>query len=161
MRILLLLLVIITNFSYGNWIKQNPPSNMKFNAVYMSETSDLAYIVGNNGTMYLSENAGATWTQKSSNLITGNINSTLFITSNVGYVATSDGSVFRSIDKAETYTKLFTSNNNESINNISLSPTNIDYTHIVGDNGLYRNSTNGGSSWSSFTFTNEKLNSEK
>jgi len=159
MHILLLLLVVLTNLSYGNWIKQTPPSNVKFNAVYMSETTDLAYIVGDSGIMYLSENAGATWTQKSSNLITGNINSTLFTTSNLAYVVTSEGSVFRSIDKAQSFSKLFTSNNNESINDISVSPSNIDYTHIVGDNGLYRNSTNGGSSWSSYTFTSEKLNS--
>jgi len=161
MRLFTLLLVIFTNITFANWIKQNPPSVENFNDIYVSKTSDLAYIVGNNGIMYLSENAGTTWSQKSSNLITGNINSVFFYSNNVGYVTTSDGGVFITLDKANTFSKQFTSNNNESINDLTFSWIDSSYVHIVGNDGLYRKSTNGGQSWVVKTFSTEKLNSIK
>lgn len=159
MKILCILIVLLTSISLATWEKQNVLTNQHFNDVFMSRTSNLAYIVGDNGIMYLSENNGQTWTEKTSNLITENINAVQFVDSNTGNIITSDGNIYFTMDKGNTFSVQFNNSNNESLNDIHFSGSSHGY--VVGNNGTFRRTESGGSTWNtiSYNFNNTKLNS--
>jgi photosystem II stability/assembly factor-like uncharacterized protein len=159
MKILSILLVLFTSMSLAIWEKQDQPSNHKFNDVYLSQSSETAYIVGNNGIMYLSENSGETWTQIISNQITNNINAVQFVTSSLGFVITSNGDVFRTANKGDYFDLLSSHTNGNILKGIHFIDVNIGY--VVGSGGTLSRTINGGQSWtlSDYNFNEVNLNS--
>ena len=161
MKVLILLIVLATSITFANWTTQTAFTGEKINDVFVENNSGNFYTVCNNAKIYKSTNSGSTWTDISSSLMSSNINSVKFISSQVGFVTTQIGRVFRTIDGGNSFERMYTDSENNPINDLY-------YVHsfntiVIGHNGTYRKSTNQGSSWDTipykFNYSNLKSTS--
>lgn len=159
MNVLILLFVLATGISFANWTAQTSFTTENINDFHIENNTSAYYAVCNNAKIFKSTNSGSTWADISSNLISSNINSVKFYSSQEGIVTNQIGRVYRTADGGNSFELLSTSSDNHSVNDIYFVHTLN--TIIVGDDGVYRKSTNTGSSWDTipYKFNNSNLNS--
>lgn len=141
-NIFLLIFLSAVYSSFGIW--REVPTGTSENLNKIEIVNDIAFCVGDNGTVLKSTDEGESWTSISTSA-TGNINAIKFVNSTTGFFTTSDGYIFKTSNSGNSWTG--TEIHTGGINGIDFLTSSIGIA--VGDNGFIFRTTNGGSSWSS------------
>jgi photosystem II stability/assembly factor-like uncharacterized protein len=114
------------------------------------------FVGGSSGALFATTDAGATWTRRSLASL-GTINKLLFSTATTGWAGTSTG-LYRTTNAGQTWTRVSTYDTYGytagGIVDIQFVTAQIGY--VVGDGGLINKTTNGGTSWTSVQYRNDK-----
>jgi photosystem II stability/assembly factor-like uncharacterized protein len=114
-------------------------------------SSDVGYLLVQNGTVLRTADAGKTWTRKTAVPDTSSTGGTaqptdIFFTSvDTGVATTSIGRIYRTVDGGNSWTLAGGTPNSTALNGISFFDANTGYA--VGGAGLVLATTNGGTSW--------------
>ena len=139
----ILLLCLFTFHCLAQWKDINHGIEIsQFNDV-KAITSEIAVVIGSNGTIAKTNDGGATWQLKTSG-INNNLKMLEFPTSSVGYIIGENNALLKTNDGGETWTSLTT---NHSSVFYDLSCVNENLIFISTNNGIIK-SEDGGESWS-------------
>ena len=105
-KITILFFVLFALPIYSQWVQQNSGVSIQLNDVYCIN-ENFVVVVGNNGTILKTTDAGTHWISKTSGT-TFNLTKVKFANSNVGYAIgyednTNIGSLFKTVDSGETW----------------------------------------------------------
>lgn len=150
---ILLVLFVLSNISFSQWIEQVSSTTKKQNAVFFVN-SMYGFSGGDTGTVQRSTNGGSTWW--SMNLgISGNVNVTdIHMASlDTGYCTASNGSltgkIYRTSDGGAVWTIMFDTTN---IGMRDVFFANVNTGWAVGNAGTVKYTSNTGMNWSSRNF---------
>lgn len=133
--------ILITDDGGASWIQYQVPTVRLRAVFYVDQNSGL--IVGDNGTIFNTTDAGLTWTPKTSN-VSNHLYDVICITKNNAFAVGANGTILRTTDASETWTQQESGTGN-ALYSISF----IDSTNgfIVGDYGTILNTIDGGENW--------------
>jgi photosystem II stability/assembly factor-like uncharacterized protein len=148
--------MLFSNFSHSQWTNQNPvPSgNDLWSTCFVDDNT--GWIVGSDGFIKKTTNAGIDWLQQNSNtkLI---LKSVQFINQKTGWICGESGLILKTTDGGVNWDPV-ESGTTEHLTDIHFYDANIGY--IVGFGGTILKSNNGGKSWRTLSSgTSIKLNS--
>jgi photosystem II stability/assembly factor-like uncharacterized protein len=154
--------VILKKASGLVWNKKNPPGEFlttNFKAVYF--LNDTGIVIGENGAIGISKNAGEIWNSRESHTtstlrgIFFGPQGSVYFNPSMGWIVGDNGTVLKSTDMGETWAKKETPS---SANFYKVTFVDSNRGSAIGDNGAVMNSSDGGESWEVKTsFTNATL----
>ncbi len=151
MRKLVLLLhtlFLTTAIIYPQWTNQNPvPDGNHLWSTYFI-TDDIGWIVGSNGFIKKTSNAGLDWIQQNSGT-TATLKSVQFADENTGWICGDAGLILKTTDGGQNWLEL-SSGVTEKLTDIQFLNFNIGYA--VGFNETILKTTDGGISWATQSF---------
>ncbi|MDH3267918.1 MAG: YCF48-related protein [Ignavibacteria bacterium] len=145
-RLFLLLTFILTTLTgFPQWINQNPVPNGNdlWSTFFIDDNT--GWIVGSDGFIKKTTNAGIDWIQQSSST-TLTLRSVQFIDHSTGWICGSSGLILKTTDGGENWFEL-TSGTSELLTDLHFYDVNIGWA--VGYNETIIKTTNGGASWTS------------
>jgi photosystem II stability/assembly factor-like uncharacterized protein len=130
------------------WVDQSDAvaSLVNLNGVHFV-SARTGWIVGDQGTILRTVNAGGTWTAQVSNSTNYTLNDVAFATTSIGIVVGSAGRILRTTNGGVTWTALLgvDTDGGRGLNDVYFQDP--DRGWIVGNGGLILRTNNGGSSW--------------
>jgi len=144
----------VMNITVSNWKSSSSGTSENLNSVYFPFT-DTGYVVGANGVILRTVNAGVKWTSQTSTVTSNNLNCVYFLNDKWGFIAGDKGTILTTTNAGATWTAV-TSGTTANLMSIDFTTSKIGYA--VGTNGTLLITTNGGSSWASQTLVTANLN---
>jgi len=146
--IVVLLTIILSNvcFSQSGWVSQSLVTSNLYHGVFFVN-SNTGFIVGDNGSLLKTTNAGAEWIIKNSGTSYA-LHKVIFINTEVGLIVGENGTVLRSVNAGDNWTAIPTGlPNNVSGNCNRITFANENTGFIASCSGILK-STNSGLNWS-------------
>lgn len=143
MKILLIILLLVTQTNYSQWINQNPvPNGNDLWSVFFTDDNN-GWIVGSDGFINKTSNAGIDWVEQNSktNLI---LKSVQFVDQNTGWICGESGLIMKTTDGGQNWFNLI-SGTTKHLTKIHFLDFNTGFT--VGFGGTILKTTDGGLSW--------------
>ncbi len=153
-NIIILTITMIASNLIGqtNWTLINSNTNNNLNDIVFT-SSNIGYIVGDNGTVLKTNDSGNNWSSIFSDS-THSFISTSFINDNIGYILTSEN-LFKTVDSGNTWQLKYTQTNS-FLNVVWFVSENIGF--IGTDNGILK-TIDGGTNWLLVQSTHHKIKS--
>ncbi|MDH3268778.1 MAG: YCF48-related protein, partial [Ignavibacteria bacterium] len=141
--LILLYFLLVTQLQYPQWTNQNPvpDGNDLWSTFFIDDNT--GWIVGSNGFIIKTTNAGLDWTQQTSGT-TLTLMSVQFINQTSGWICGEDGLILKTTDAGQSWFEL-TSGTSELLSDLHFVDINTGWA--VGFNETIIKTTNGGSSW--------------
>jgi len=127
--------------SFSQWVVQPSGTSVSLKSVYFPH-ADTGYIVGDNGMILYTTNAGNLWTQQSSGT-NNNLVSVYFPAANTGYTSGDSGTILKTVNGG---TNWITQVGGTTANLLSVGFFNADTGYAIGYDSLLK-TTNGGETW--------------
>lgn len=150
--VLFCLLLLQNTSTYAQWSPLNSGTTEYLNSVYFV-SKDIGYVVGNNGIILKSIDAGNTWSAIISP-IQVNLKSVIFINPEIGYIVGDTNIVIKTIDGGNKWTLHQLPINTNNINTIY---SITDDTLLIGYGRGVLKTTDAGNSWAKCDTNNRKL----
>ncbi|MBI5219263.1 MAG: T9SS type A sorting domain-containing protein [Bacteroidia bacterium] len=146
----LMLFLVFSFFATAqvDWVLNNTNVSNNLNDVWFVNAQK-GWIVGDNGIILYTPDAGYHWTEQTSG-ITTNLNSVCFVNSNQGWAAGMNGKILYTADGGATWNPQTSNTSNELKAVFFTSPTK---GWAVGNSGTIRHTSDGGSTWATQSFT--------
>jgi|GEM_PF-6613326 photosystem II stability/assembly factor-like uncharacterized protein len=144
----------VMNITVTNWKSSASGTSENLTSVYFPFT-DTGYVVGTNGTILRTVDAGLKWTSQTSTVTSNNLSCVYFLSDKLGYIVGDKGTILTTSNAGVTWTAL-SSNSTVNLSSVDFTTSKIGYA--VGANGTLLTTTNAGSSWSSQTLVTANLN---
>lgn len=153
---ILLYFLVAFSFTQAQWINQNPvPDGNNLSSVFFID-DDNGWIVGSEGLIIKTTNAGVDWIPQNSNT-TNDLKAVKFVDLNNGWVVGEDGLIIKSTNGGVDWI-IQNSFTTEELNSLDFFDDNIGW--VVGGGGIMLKTSDGGNTWSKLTTsTTYKLNS--
>lgn len=113
------------------------------------ESSTVAYLGGDDGWMFKSTDAGATWSSLTNSVTTDLLDGASFADNNTGYFVGNNGAVIKTTNAGASFVTQTTPGGTLELNNVSAPLPNTAY--IAGDDGRIFKTVNGGTNWTELT----------
>jgi len=140
--ILLFWLLMISIFTFAQWIQQPTPTNYNLYSIFFTD-ANTGYAVGDVGTILKTTNGGLNWYSLTAGP-NNPLNSIYFPDADTGYIVGSNDVVLKTPNGGSTWFVNSTGTGN-LLNSVYFTSNNTGYT--VGTNGIISKTINGGMNW--------------
>jgi photosystem II stability/assembly factor-like uncharacterized protein len=141
--------------AFAQWVAQTAPITFEARGIHMT-SSQVGFIVGSDGMMLKTTNAGDTWNSLPTG-ISDTLRATFFVNPNIGFIVGAHGTIRRTDNGGQTWTAQ-TSGVTNLLRSVFFISSNVGF--VCGGGGVILKTTDGGNTWipQSSGTTNDLIN---